>query len=297
MLLNGIENIGEIKKLFRRFKPDVVLFCLDFDGTLVKISRNPYDVAIPGELKEFLVRASMIENAYFAILSGRALIDIITRIGIKNNIIYSGTHGFEIKSYYRTLNLNYTLKNSKYYIFLLKRLFKEVEKLHIKNLILEDKKYSVALHYRILNSEQTKNLKAGVRNIMKNNTEFNERLHITRGKKLIEIRPKVEWSKGSTAGLITERLIERLEGGSKKRKVKILRVNVGDDLTDETMFTQDYDFKVKTDATSTRAVVKMLNCVIGRKSKTSAAYFLNSHKQTPFFIEKIIELFEGCMPK
>ena len=102
----------------------------------------------------------------------------------------------------------------------------------------------------------------------------------------------MEWSKGSTAGLITERLIERLEGSSKKRKVKILRVNVGDDITDETMFTRDYYFTVKTGVSYAKAEVKMLNCVIGSKTKTSADYFLASQKQTPFFIEKIIEFFK-----
>ncbi|MHB8231743.1 MAG: trehalose-phosphatase [bacterium] len=279
MLYNGIEKIDEIKKIIAAVNPGITVFCVDFDGTLVKICKSPHDVVVTGELYNFLSEFDNTENVFLCIITGRELSDVENRVKLKKNIIYSGNHGYEIKSYYENFKLNFLVENAGKYVPLLAKALNQVKKIDLKNLIVENKKFSISLHYRLLDNGGAKFLKRNIKEIINENPEFKQYLHITRGKKILEIRPKIKWNKGSACDYIVKELSKKLEKGASD----ILRVALGDDITDETMFSGGYYI----DTGKTRVNINTINCVIGKK-KSSASFYLNNYKQTPVFIKEIL---------
>ncbi len=303
MLYNGIERIDKIKKIIAAANPDIIVFCVDFDGTLVKICKSPYDVAVAPGLYDFLTGINNINNIFLCIVTGRELADIEQRVNIKRNIIYSGNHGFEIKSYYEDFKLNFLVENAGKYIPLLTEALSLVKNIDISSLIIENKKFSISMHYRLLNNSEAKFLKQSVKDIIAENPEFKKYLHITRGKKILEIRPRIDWNKGSACDYIVKEmsktcLVSGNEAGStgpailpnpvSTKKFNILRVNIGDDITDETMFSHNYSFNLEENTFN----VSLINCVIGKK-QSLADFYLADYSRTPVFIKNIIDIFSG----
>jgi trehalose 6-phosphate phosphatase len=277
MLYNGIEKTGEIKKIITAADPDITVFCIDFDGTLVKICKSPYDVVVTDGLRGFLSEINNIKNVFLCIVTGRELSDIENRVNLKKNIIYSGNHGYEIKSYYKNFRLNFLAENADKYVPLIAKALKLAENIRLDDLIIENKKFSISLHYRLLSCDGAKLLKQSVRKIINENPEFKKYLCITGGKKILEIRPKIKWNKGSACGYIVKEL-------SKKGIRNILRVDIGDDITDETMFSGGY----RIDGADKAGVnISTINCVIGKK-KSAADFYLDSYKRTPVFVKEIL---------
>ncbi len=296
MLHNGIEKIDKIKKIIDASNPNIIVFCIDFDGTLVKICKSPYDVVVTPKLHDFLNEISGIKNVFLCVVTGRELTDIENRINIKRNIIYSGNHGFEIKSYYEDFKLNFLVENVDNYIPLLTEALSQVKKIDINNLIIENKKFSISLHYRLLNNNEAKFLKQNVKNIINKNPEFKKYLHIAKGKKILEIRPKINWNKGSACDYIIKEMAKtRLTSNNNGtaldtvsiKRFNILRVNIGDDITDETMFSQNYSSTTE----KTILNVNLINCVIGKK-QSLADFYLANYNYTSIFIRKIIDIFQ-----
>jgi len=280
MLYDGIEKINEIQKIIHVTNPDILVFCIDFDGTLVKICKSPYGVTVSSQLYDFLVEIGEMKNTFLCIVTGRELTDIESRINIRKNIIYSGNHGFEIKSYYEDFKLDFLVENADKYIPLLEKALIQVKKIDINNLIIENKKFSISLHYRLLSDDETNFLKQSVKEIMSQNPDFKKFLHITK-EKILEIRPRIAWNKGSACDYIVKALPK-----SDSLKLNILRVNIGDDVTDETMFSQDSSIVVN----KTAMHINLINCVIGKK-QSLANFYLNDYSDTPIFIRKIADIF------
>ncbi|MCL4322121.1 MAG: trehalose-phosphatase [Deltaproteobacteria bacterium] len=303
MLYDGIERIDKIKKIIAAANPDIIVFCIDFDGTLVKICKSPYDVVVTPGLYNFLTGINNINNIFLCIVTGRELTDVEQRVNIKKNIIYSGNHGFEIKSYYKDFKLNFLVENAGNYIPLLTEALSQVKKKGIDNLIIENKKFSISMHYRLLNSGEAKFLKQSVKDIIAKNPEFKKYLHITKGKKILEIRPRIDWNKGSACRYLVEEISKArmlsnngvgcsgpaaAPSSVSNKRFNILRVNIGDDITDETMFSHNYSFNLEGNTFN----VSLINCVIGKK-QSLADFYLKGYNRTPVFIKKIIDIFSG----
>ena len=85
---------GKIKKSLAG--KNIFLF-LDYDGTLSSIADHPSKAFLSTEIKKSLHQVIMNPRFKVAVISGRSLPDIKSRVGIKE-IIYSGNHGLEIES-------------------------------------------------------------------------------------------------------------------------------------------------------------------------------------------------------
>ncbi len=300
-MINFLDNLKKIKNETKIFKPDILVLCIDFDGTLTKIYKSPFDAILEDNHRKIIENIRIIENIFFCIVTGRELSDIIKRAGINNNIIYSGNHGFEIKSLYEKIKLNYIYKDLKNYLQVLKDIIKKVKEIPIKNLIIENKKYSISLHYRILRHEDIKILKDDVKYIMSSNNDFKRMFELKKGKKIIEIRPKIQWNKGKACDFIIEEISTQLNRNfhsalnndngnyNKNDKINILRVNIGDDLTDETMFDKN---KYVIKSNSKKINVMSINCVVGKK-KSLADYYINNYRQTYEALENISNVFNN----
>jgi len=188
----------------------------DYDGTLTPIVARPERAYMSYEIHELL---RVLTRFYtVVVISGRTLKDVMERVDIEE-IIYAGNHGMEIYSKWFTMVYDFggAVK------ILLRRLNNELKGLaeKYKGAIVEDKGFTLSIHYRLVDIREAERLVAEVKALLK---PFEERrqIRVTEGKKVVEIRPPTTWNKGEAVRWLMERPL--LKG--------TVPLYVGDDVTD-----------------------------------------------------------------
>lgn len=118
-----------------------IALLLDFDGTLVDIALTPDAVHVPGDLCASLARLLELTNGALAVVSGRPIRDIDAKFApLKLPVV--GGHGAEMRVRDdEIVSAVASLPED------LRRRLKAAEKID-RGVLIEDKGYSVALHYR-----------------------------------------------------------------------------------------------------------------------------------------------------
>lgn len=205
------DNMDEVKK--RVFNKDIFMF-FDYDGTLTPIVEAPYKAVISDEMRSLIIKLK--EHIPVAVISGRALKDIKSRVGIED-IIYAGNHGAEIWDGRKTIISQESEESRHLLEEVLEKLKKETS--YIKGVLIEDKGITASLHFRNVNVRQVGDI---FRIIEKLSKEYVENYRFITGKKVFEIRPVNIWNKGDAVLWIVENM-------GKHR----FPVYIGDDTTDE----------------------------------------------------------------
>jgi trehalose-phosphatase len=250
----------KIEKKIRRAK-SILLVC-DFDGTLASIKPTPRGVRLPQETKRLLFLLAKDKNNNVGIISGRSLSEIKKIVGV-DNIFYAGNHGFEIKLPKRK---KFVHPQAKKFRYLLKKLTKELkERLRgYKGLLVENKISTLSIHYRRCPAAQITRIKKDIRSIFLPLVK-EKKIKITGGKKVIEIRPPVNWDKGKALSWIKDKLKAR----------KALTIYLGDDETDEDAFA---------------CIEKGLAIYVGTKKRHSRAkFYLPEPKKVINFLKFLIK--------
>lgn len=208
--------IAEIKKKTKKKK---ILFCLDFDGTLTPIRRNPASVKPSLDLLRFLKKAARLPHCKIAIISGRGLKDLRKKIPVPG-IILIGSHGLEwnIKP---NKNLN-RLRRLRKFKKKWQHALSEVRGVHFEN-----KPFSFVLHYRRCPKLQQAQVVAF---FMRQQDDL--------------FRNKFQWTPAHRAFEVFESVRGRKEHASQEllHKLKSDRMIVaGDDATDFEMLTYGQD--------------------------------------------------------
>ena len=235
------------------------LLILDFDGTLTKIAKKPHQVVLEKKAKDILSALSFSPFYQVAIVSGRSLKDLISFFHMKK-IIYAGNHGLELKGHGLSLPLQAKkAKKLEALVWLVGEKLKE-DLSRVPGVWVEDKNYTLSLHYRNIPREYYPFFKQEVERFRKKYAHWP--LVWGKGKKVWEVRPGVEWDKGDAALYLTRKFPASLP------------IVIGDDATDEDMFR----------ALKHRGVTIR----VGRSKHSSAEYYLKSSKDVRTF------LFELC---
>ncbi|CAN0357383.1 unnamed protein product, partial [Discosporangium mesarthrocarpum] len=96
---------------------------------------------------------------------------------------------------------------------------------HIPKYEIEDNKYSLSVHYRMVPHEHVEELHGIVKEYVAEQSD----IVLKHGKKVLELRPKVDWNKGSAVLWILDAL--GMAGRS-----DVFPIYIGDDITDEDAF-------------------------------------------------------------
>ncbi|MGO9511078.1 MAG: trehalose-phosphatase, partial [Mycobacterium sp.] len=165
------------------------VLCLDYDGTLSPIVNDPGAAALVHGAAEALER--MAAQCPVAILSGRDLADIRSRVQIPG-IWYGGSHGFELTEPDGT---SHQLEAAAAAVGILDRAAAELgESLaEIPGLRVEHKRFAVAVHYREVAPEHVSEIVSATHKIGQR-----DGLRLTNGRMLVELRPDIDWDKGTT---------------------------------------------------------------------------------------------------
>lgn len=207
-------------------KKEKILLMFDYDGTLTPIVDKPENALLDKQIKNDIDKLVNCDFIKVAIISGRQ-IAVIKELSALNNpkIDMYGIHGGEVY-----LNGNITSNMPE---FQLKTLNKFKTKLNtllstIDGLIFEDKKYSIAMHYRLANEDDANFALKTFRQEVKN-FELEKDFKYQEGKKVLEIIPQ-NFNKGNAVNSLVNKYS------------KYFPVYFGDDLTDIAAFNKVKEF-------------------------------------------------------
>ncbi|MHB1864029.1 MAG: bifunctional alpha,alpha-trehalose-phosphate synthase (UDP-forming)/trehalose-phosphatase [Gemmatimonadaceae bacterium] len=200
-------------------RPATVLF-LDYDGTLTPIVDRPEDADLSARTRAVLLRAARNPALEVVIVSGRALDDVRERVGVPG-ITYVGDHGFQIDG--PGLSLHH--EGLERYRDALDRTVVELEGLRVPGSQIKRKPATISYHVRHVAVDDRDDAEQAAVRIMRR-----YRLRVTRGKRVVEARPPVDWHKGQAVLYV---LMHRY-GADWPARVRALYI--GDDVTDEDAF-------------------------------------------------------------
>lgn len=196
-----------------------IIFFLDYDGTLTPIVSRPDLAVLSPAAREVLTELS--RCCTVAIVSGRRREDVEKLVGV-SGLFYAGSHGFDIRG--RDTAMIYP--EAARVIPLIETATKDVSR-HtraMKGVLVEEKTFSVAIHYRLA----AEAIISDLRRIVEDAVGQHALLRILEGKKVFEIMPAVDWNKGRAVRWIMETLGIGWQEAT--------TVYIGDDTTDEDAF-------------------------------------------------------------
>ncbi len=242
------------------------VFFLDYDGTLTPIVNRPEDAQISATMRSTL--SELAGRFTVAVVTGRDKEDVEDFIGL-DQLIYSGSHGF-VTSGPGGMYMEH--EQSEEIIRQLDQAEKDLHRLldnKGEGVQIERKKYAIAVHYRNAPEKYVPQVMESVDQLVGKG----ESLKKGEGKKVVEVKPDIDWHKGKAVWWIMEAL------GLDKQKDTV-PVFIGDDVTDEDAF----------------KVLKGKGIGIlveNRGQETCADYSLKNVFQVEQFFKKVIELYAG----
>jgi trehalose 6-phosphate phosphatase len=219
-----------------------LLVTLDFDGTLSALANTPEQARLEPEVKAALRALAAAPGVSIFILSGRTLKSVRALVGLRN-LYYGGNHGIEIKGPGFAWNDTGALKTRS----LVAGMAADLQKRFPPGtgVLVENKVFSVSVHYRNLTAAYWRLFFDRMKDLM---AARSGTLYWRSGHKVFELLPQDAAHKGDAVTRLAKLL------------GRPLCVAVGDDLTDEDMFSA--------------LAAQGISIRVGRKAGSRAAYFL-----------------------
>ncbi|RLG24877.1 trehalose-phosphatase, partial [Methanosarcinales archaeon] len=206
------------------------------------IVERPEDARLSEEMRKRVTTLSA--RCVVSIISGRDLSDIQKMVGIKG-VYYAGSHGFHLLT---PEGVVWEKKEANKLLPLLDRAEERLREVlsSIEGVLVERKKYAIAVHYRRADEKIIPCVKREVEMAKEGG------LRLSYAKKVFELQPDIDWDKGRVVTMIMDDLDTRKD---------LFPIYIGDDLTDEDAF----------------GAVKGVGCAIlvGDRDETLADYRLD----------------------
>jgi len=245
-----------------------MLLLSDYDGTLTPIVGRPKDALLAPGVREKLNALAEKTNYTVGIISGRSMSELESMVSI-TGIYYAGNHGLEIEG----PGLNFISEQADIAGATIKEVAGKLATAlaEISGVIIEDKGLSLSVHYRLVKEDEV----STVADIFSRETQpllEDGRIKVTSGKKIMEVRPPIDWHKGKAVETISREIKSQL------KLERMLTIYLGDDLTDE-------------DAFKVLHRPDGLSVYIGRNNPSSSAeYYLDSTAEVEELLRRLIEL-------
>jgi trehalose 6-phosphate phosphatase len=198
-----------------------MLLGLDFDGTLAPIVPRPDDAALPSRTRPLVEALARRADTCVALISGRSLQDLRRRVAL-DRVFYAGNHGLEIEG----PGVHRVHPDAQAAVERLGRLAIQLEEAvgSTSGVIVEDKALTLSIHYRMVDDEATGR---AVARTVEQACATIPGIRLTHGKRVVEIRPDVDWHKGRALEFLRAEVLARSGGPT---------LFIGDDRTDEDAF-------------------------------------------------------------
>ncbi len=198
-------------EIMTRLAGKELFLCLDFDGTLAPIVEQPELAEMPDDIRSLLTELK--KRHPIAVISGRSLDDIRRRAGLPG-LVYRGNHGAEMEGVAAAADGRTSLEQ---FLAVAHQTFACFPGVQI-----EDKGVTASIHFRRVEPVLLGEILVLFQGIAQ---KYAEKVSVTEGRKVFEIRPNGAVDKGDA--------MRQLMGGVGKGR---LPVYMGDDTTDEDAF-------------------------------------------------------------
>src|SRR5262249_46721266 len=213
--------LGAFETLARRFAGREPAVFLDYDGTLTPIRDRPEEAVISDSMREAVRRLA--ERVPVIVVSGRDR-DVVQRLMGLDNLVVAGDHGFDIWS--PTGGAIQRQEGASFAGLLAEVEAKlRAELADVPGVLIEPKRFSVAVHYRLVPEGQRSRVKEIVDAILR---EHLKDFKVTPGKMVFEIQLRLDWDKGQPVLYLLGAL--GLDRGG------VVPVYLGDEFPDEAAF-------------------------------------------------------------
>eukprot|EP00798_Chlamydomonas_sp_ICE-L_P008744 gene8744-33604_t len=202
---------------------------LDYDGTLTPIVSNPDEAFLSEQMRE--VVKQLANHFPTAIISGRGREKVQSFVKLKE-LFYAGSHGMDITGpkdvdgshSWRDV----TFQPASHFRPMVDEVYNELcsRLKSIPGASVEHNTFCVSAHFRNCPGDYWEQVVIQVEEVVSSRSSD---LHITRGRKVLEIRPKANWNKGTA-------LNHLLEVFGLQAKSDVVSIYIGDDRTDEDAF-------------------------------------------------------------
>lgn len=237
------------REILQQFAWSKVLLAFDYDGTLAPIVSDPNRANMRDSTRRIL--DELAQRYPCIVISGRAQRDALRRLhGVRVHEVV-GNHGME--PWHATSELAELVESW--------RPLLESRLGRLQGIKLEDKVFSLAVHYR--QSREKKKARAAIEDAAAKLGE----VRLIGGKQVVNILPKGAPHKG----IALERERARLECDT--------AIYVGDDETDEDVFSLDQPGR-------------LLSIRVGMRRSSSAAYYIESQREIDMLLRALLSLRE-----
>jgi len=195
---------------------------LDVDGTLAPIAPTPQDARVPEDTRNVLRALASLPGVHLALVSGRSAADAAGVAGIAGAWVL-GNHGIERRSPDGTIEADDAVRPHEAAVQRAREALTRAART-VEGTIVEDKRWTLSLHYRLADPVAVPALMDAAREVAGATG-----LRVLHGRKIVELRPPVDIHKGTATVALSARL------GALDTRAALLFA--GDDRTDEDAFT------------------------------------------------------------
>ncbi|NEM97907.1 trehalose-phosphatase [Pontibacter burrus] len=193
---------------------------LDYDGCLTPIVQRPEQAVLAEEMRDTLQKLAKV--CFVAIVSGRDRANVQQLVKL-DELYFAGSHGFDISG---PGNLHTEPGGATEVLSALDAAEQELksESQTIAGVLVERKRYAIAVHYRNVPDGQVEQVKEITRTILARHPQLKKGL----GKMVLELKPNLDWHKGKAVLWLLQHF--NLDSA------EVLPIYIGDDITDEDAF-------------------------------------------------------------
>ncbi|CAH9103984.1 unnamed protein product [Cuscuta epithymum] len=264
---------GDIIKASRG--KQIVMF-LDYDGTLSPIVEDPDKAFMTDQMRKAV--SDVAKHLPTAIVTGRCISKVFEFVQL-SELYYAGSHGMDIKGpekgrhAYKKANNSLLYQPANEYLPMIDEVHNALlEKTKsIDGAKVENNKFCLSVHYRCVEEKKWINVVEQVKSVL---IKF-PKLRMCQGRKVLEIRPSIEWNKGNAL----EFLLGSLGYGNSDN---VFPVYIGDDRTDEDAF------KVLQNRRRGLGII-----VSKTPTESNASYSLEDPLQVMQFLRLMVEIYES----
>ena len=202
-------------------RADRCLLLFDYDGTLTPIVSHPDLAVLSPATRDLILSLSQEPRYLLGLVSGRSLDDLQGKIA-SPDIIYAGNHGLEIQG----PGISHTALDTVSHTGLMDEICRLLDEnlAALPGAMTEHKGLTLSVHTRATPDSAVPEVEAVFHETLAPWVDSGQ-VRVTRGKRVLEVRPNVDWDKGKAIRRVMDTFPEAYPP-----------VFFGDDLTDEDGF-------------------------------------------------------------
>ncbi len=176
------------------------LLLFDYDGTLTPIAARPEIATLPDETRRSLSALAGMDRFVVGVVSGRGLADLMNLVAVPG-LVYAGNHGLEMSGG----GVDFVHPEAPAFEASLAEVAQLLERelAEVPGILVDNKRLTLTVHFRNTPDSHNAQVDGTVVAAAAPYVDAGQ-MKVTRGKKVVEVRPNLDWGKGKAIEKIRE---------------------------------------------------------------------------------------------